>query len=164
MRQVPRVVLDAVAVANLADHLEVEHRPLVQALRLEQLPFALELRAALDELRLDRLDGFLQARARRDEVRLRIDGNPVVPLRRLAGERVERRELVDLVAEEADPQRVLLVGGIDLDDVAADAKRAAPELVIVALVLNLDQLAENLVPVHALTGFERQQHPVIRVG
>ena len=34
--QVPRVVLDAVAVADLLDHLEIEHRPLVQPLRLEQ--------------------------------------------------------------------------------------------------------------------------------
>ena len=40
----PRVVLDAVAVADLANHLEVEHRPLVQPLRLEQLAFRLELR------------------------------------------------------------------------------------------------------------------------
>ncbi len=42
--QVPGVVLDAVAVADLADHLEVEHRPLVQALRLEQLALRLQLR------------------------------------------------------------------------------------------------------------------------
>jgi hypothetical protein len=33
--EVPRVVLDAVAVPDFLDHLEVEHRPLVQALRLE---------------------------------------------------------------------------------------------------------------------------------
>ncbi len=43
--QVARVVLDAVAVANLLDHLQIEHRPLVQAVRLEHLPFALELSA-----------------------------------------------------------------------------------------------------------------------
>jgi hypothetical protein len=38
-RQMARVVLDAVAVADLAHHLEVEHRALVQALRFEQLAF-----------------------------------------------------------------------------------------------------------------------------
>ena len=32
--QMARVVLDAVAVADLLDHLEIEHRPLVQPLRL----------------------------------------------------------------------------------------------------------------------------------
>ncbi len=41
--EVPRVVLDAVAVADLADHLEVEHRALVQALRFQHAPRALEV-------------------------------------------------------------------------------------------------------------------------
>ena len=49
------------AVADLLDHLEVEHRPLVQPLRLEQLAFAFEIAAPLVELGLDRFDGFLQA-------------------------------------------------------------------------------------------------------
>ena len=55
--QVARVVLDPVAVADLPDHLEVEHRPLVQPLGLEELALVLEERAALFELGLDRLDG-----------------------------------------------------------------------------------------------------------
>ena len=42
--EVARVVLDAVAVADLPHHLEVEHRPLVQPLRLEQLALRFELR------------------------------------------------------------------------------------------------------------------------
>ena len=49
--QVARVVLDAVAVADLLDHLEVEHRPLVQPLGLEHLALALELAAALARAR-----------------------------------------------------------------------------------------------------------------
>ena len=52
-REMTRVVLDAVAVADLLDHLEVEHRPLVQALRLEQLALLFELGAADGELVLD---------------------------------------------------------------------------------------------------------------
>ena len=71
--EVPRVVLDAVAVADLLDHLEVEHRPLVQALRLEHPPLVLEESAALGQLELDRLGGVLQPVAGGDEVRLRVD-------------------------------------------------------------------------------------------
>ena len=41
--QVPGVVLDAVAVSDLLDHLEIEHRPLVQAVGLEDLALGLEL-------------------------------------------------------------------------------------------------------------------------
>ena len=62
--EVPRVVLDAVAVADLLDHLEVEHRPLVQAVRLEHLAFGLELTAIPGELRLDALDRRLGPLAR----------------------------------------------------------------------------------------------------
>ncbi len=37
-REVPRVVLDAVAIADLLNHLEIEHRALIQALGLNHLP------------------------------------------------------------------------------------------------------------------------------
>ena len=46
-RQMPRVVLDPVAVADLLDHLEIEHRPLVQPLGLERPARGLELRQPL---------------------------------------------------------------------------------------------------------------------
>ena len=55
--EMPRVVLDAVAVADLLDHLEIEHRPLVQPLRLEQPAFVLEDAAPLGQLGLDGLGG-----------------------------------------------------------------------------------------------------------
>ena len=106
----------------------------------------------------------LRAVARRHEVRLRIDGNLVEPAEHLAGERIEPRELVDLVAEQSDAQRVLFVRGHDLDNVAADTEGAAPEFRVVALVLNLDQLAEDLIAVDPLPHLERQQHPVIGLG
>ena len=54
--------------------------------------------------------------------------------------------------------------GNDLDGVAADAELAAPELVVVALVLDVDQLAEDLVALDPLPRFERQHHPVVRLG
>src|SRR5439155_15310687 len=142
---------------------EIEHRPLMQPLRLEQLAFRLELRAIPDQFFFDRVDGTRGPIARRDEVRFGIDGDLVVPPDRLAGERIERRELVDLVAEQSDPQSLLLVRWIDLDDVAADAESAAPELVIVPLVLNVDELAQHLFARDALPALQRQQHAVIRL-
>ncbi len=162
--QVPRVVLDAMAVANLVDHLEVEHRPLVDTLGLEQLPFGLEGRPVLDQFRLDGLDGSLRALARRHEVRLGENGHLVVPFQRLAGQRIERDQLFHLVAEQLNPDTQLFVRGIDVHDVAPHAEGPPAELVIVSLVLDLDELAEDLVAPDRLAALERQHHAVIRLG
>jgi hypothetical protein len=69
-----------------------------------------------------------------------------------------------LSALPADAQRELLVRRVDLDDVAPHPERAAPELVVVALVLDLDELAQDLVALDALPLLERQHQPVVRVG
>ena len=83
---------------------------------------------------------------------------------RFPGERIEAHELVDLVAEQPDAQGRLFVRRIHLDDVAADAEGAAAELVIVAFVLDLDELAQDQLAVHALPAFERQHHAVVGLG
>src|SRR6185503_15466859 len=56
---------------------------------------------------------------------------------------------------------MLFVRRNDLDDVAANPEGAAAELRVVALVLNLNQLAQNLIAIDALTDLERQQHSVV---
>src|SRR3954451_10709492 len=97
-------------------------------LRLEQATFLLEIAAALDELGLDGLDRRLGPLARRDEVRFRIDRDLVVLAQRLAGQRIEGGERINLVAEQLDAQPLLFVRRDHLDDVAADAEGAAAEL------------------------------------
>src|SRR3954453_19488182 len=76
-RQVPRVILNPVAVTNLLNHLEVEHRPLMQTMRFEDLPLGFKLRAIPVQLRLDAFNRRLGAIARGHEVSLRIDGDLV---------------------------------------------------------------------------------------
>ena len=61
----------------------------------------------------------------------------------LAGERVDREDALDLVAEEVDADRELLVGGEHGERVAADAERAADEAHVVAVVLHVDELAHD---------------------
>ena len=97
----------------------------------------------------------------RDEVRLRIDGQALVPLHHLAGDRIERRQPVDLVAEQLDPQPDVLVRRVDLDDVAAGPEGAAAEVVVVAFVLDLDQAAQQRLAGDRLAALERQQHAVV---
>ena len=65
----------------------------------------------------------------------------------LAGQRVEVRDLLDLVAEERDPVRRLHVRRLHLDHVALDAELAAAEQRVVADVLDVDQLPQHEVAV-----------------
>ena len=63
----------------------------------------------------------------------------------LAGERVDLHDPLDLVAEELDSVGQVLVGGVDLQHVAAHAELAAAEVDVVPLVEDLGQVAEHLV-------------------
>ena len=162
-QQMTGVVLDPVAVADLADHLQVEHRPLVQPLRLERAAVPLQVRPVRLELGLDRVHRPQRRLARRDEVGLRIDGDPIVAAARPSRQRIEGDELVHLVAEQLDADAVVLVRREHFDRVAPHAESAAVEFVIVALVLDLDQLAEDGVAIDPLPALQRQQHPVVRL-
>ena len=80
----------------------------------------------------------------------------------LAGQRVEVLEALDLVAEQDRPERRLRVRGEDLQRVAADAERPAPERGVVAVVLEVDELAQELVAVDV--GALDQRLQVVVVG
>ena len=156
---VHRVVLDAGAGADLAHHLDVVRRAHPQPLRLEQLALLLEGRELLLELVLDAGDRPLHPLRAGDVVGRREDVELVVLGDHLAGDRVQRHQPLDLVAEELDADGVLLVDREDLEGVAADPEGAAGEGQVVAGVLDLDQPAQHRVAVHLLADLE-PEHPV----
>ena len=80
---------------------------------------------------------------RRDEVLGREDLDLVQLAQHLAGQRVDLGDALDLVAEELDAVRQVGVGGHHLERVAAHAELAAPQLQVVALVEDVDQLAQH---------------------
>ncbi len=144
-----RVVLDARAEPDFLEHLHVVLRALAQAVRLEQLALGLQGLAALVELVADLGHGALH-RAFLDVV---VRGRPdrdvleIVP-DELAGQRVEVLQALDLVAEQQRAERRLLIGREDLQRVPPHAERAAPERRVVAVVLQVHELAQQLVAVH----------------
>ena len=156
---VHRVVLDAGARADLPHHLDVVRRAHPQPLRLEQLALALERRELVLELELDAPDRPLHPLRAGDVVGGREDVELLVLGDDLAGDRVQRHQPLDLVAEELDADRVLLVDREDLEGVAADPERAAGEGHVVAGVLDLDEPAQDRVAVVLLAHLQ-PQHPV----
>ncbi len=138
-----RVVLDAGAVAELAHHLEVERRPLAEPGALERPALGLEAGDPLLHLGLDVDDGFLELVLRRDVVGRRVDVGLLALGEELAGQRVELGDPLDDVAEELDPDERLLRRRLELERVAADAEPGAAHRLVVALVLEVDEVAQD---------------------
>ena len=144
-REVARVVLDAGAVAELAHHLEVERRPLAEPGGLEHPALGLELADPLLHLDLDVDDRLLELVGGRHVVGRRVDVDLLALGEQLAGQRVELRDPLDVVAEELDADERLLRGRLELQRVAADAEPGAAERLVVALVLEIDEVAQHRV-------------------
>ncbi len=116
------------------------------------------------ELGLDPLDGVTEPFAAGHVVRGRIDdefGEGVDPL---AGERVDDGDRRDLVAEQLDTQRRLVVGRLELDGVAPDAERAPREAHVVAVVPHVDELAQDVTLVVLLADLQDQQVVAVLLG
>ena len=123
-------------------------------MRLEHLPLGVEARDLLFELGANVVHGSLDRRRRRHVLSRRPDDEVVERPVHLAGERIEMRDRLHVVAEERDAIRRLRVGRLDLHDVALDAKAAAAEHGVVAHVLARDQLAQSRVTVVRLPRLE----------
>ncbi len=157
--QIAAVVLDAGAGSGGLDHLQVEHGALFQALGLQQLAIGDQPVQAGLELLLDADGGLAQGRARRHIVAVRIDLDRGQVAGLLAGQGIELHDRLDLVAEHGDaPGAVLIVGGKDLDHVAAAAEGAPLEGRIVALVLLGHQVGHQLALVDLLPHLQGEGH------
>ena len=143
--QVPAVVLDAGAGADLEQHLDVEPGPRLEPLRLQQLARRAQLEQPLGQLGADELHRALDLGPLGDEVLRRVDGALVELGDGVAGERVDLADPLDLVAPELDPDRLLGVGREDLDRIAPDPEGALLEGDVVPAVLDPHQLGEHLV-------------------
>ena len=156
---VPGVVLDSGREAHRLHHLEVIGRAHLQPLRFEQLVLRLELAQPLLQLVLDPADRGGHPVLTGDVVAGREHVDGVLVADDLTRQRVEGLQRFDLVAEEFDAQRELLVLRDDLDGVSADAEGAAGEGHVIAGVLHGHEAFEQFVPV-AFVAFVEGDHSV----
>ncbi len=135
-----------------------------QALRLQELALFFELLEPLPQLHLDAADGALDDVVPRDVVGGRVDRHVLHLLAHLAGEDVERDDALDGVAEHLDPERLFLVGRMDLDRVAPGPEGAAHEVDVVAGVLQVDEATQDLALVAPLSHREPEDAVPVLVG
>ncbi len=145
-----RIVLDARAVAHGLEHLEVVGGALRQALRFQDAVSRLELGHARLKLFRDGAQRLRDLGALRHIVRGRPDGNGVKLAHDLARHLVHLGNELDLVAKEADAQRVFCVGRKHVNGVTAHAEVATLDVVVVAVVLDVDQRMDEVVALKRL--------------
>ena len=106
--QMPRVVLDAVAVAHRDEHLEVEVAALLEPLRLEQTHITAQLVQTIAQLLADRLDRAVSRVRRHDIVTSRVDRHAIHFANGLSAQPVYLGDTLDLVPKELHADRVEL--------------------------------------------------------
>ena len=141
------VVLDAGAIAQLLHHLNVVEGALLDALGLHQHVPGLKEGHPLLQLPVDLPDGLVHLLLGGDVVAGGEDGQVLQPPDRGAGDHIDLAETVDLVAEVLDADGgILEIGGPDLYRVPPHPEHVPLKGDVVALVADLHQAPEELIP------------------
>ena len=148
--EMPGVVLDAAAKSHGLQHLKIIVHAHLQPLGLKQLALLLELLQALAQLLLDGFDGVLHLRARRYVMGGRPNGKGLIGLQNLACYVVDLGNLFYLITPELHANRVIRIRREDVQVVPPYTERAALQLVVVAIVLDVDKVMDHLIAIHLL--------------
>src|SRR5208282_3801004 len=101
--EIARVIFDAGAIPDLADHLEVKLRALLQPLGLDQLAGCVKYGQALAQLIAYQIERPYEPVARRHVVGARVDREAWNALQHLAEQRIEQRQVLYSIVVELDP-------------------------------------------------------------
>ena len=141
------VVFDAVAHAGFAEHFHVVAGAARKAGRFQHFAFFVEFGEAFGQFQLDALQHACAVFFFCHKVLGRGNRQFFDFLDDFASDDVEAAETVDFVAEKFNAEAVFVVTRVDFNDVATDAERASVEAKVVARILNVDKVTQNLVAV-----------------
>ncbi len=164
-REIARVVLDAVAIAQFQHHFDVVPGALFQALCFHQAVVVPQLLQPLIQLNLDMLDRIQHRLPGRHIVRFRVDGDPWHSAQDLTGQRVEIAEILNLVIEELDADSFLLGFRREyIDHIAPNPIIGPVELDIVPGVLKFGQAPEDVSLIDLIAPVQMQHHLQVGLG
>ena len=78
-------------------------------------------------------------------MRCRPYGDGLVLTKHLAGDLIDLGNQLDLVAKELKPQRMLGIGRIHVDDIAAHAEGTTCQIIVIAIVLDIDKRMDKVI-------------------
>ena len=156
--KVPRVILDAAAKTHGFEHFQIVIHAHFQTLSLEQLAFGFELRQSIAQLVLNGLNGSVHLRARGNVMRRRPNGQRLEFVELLARHVVDFLDALDFIAPEFHAHRIVGIRRKHIERVAAHAKGSALEFIIVAVVLDIDELMNHIVALGWLFLIEKHRH------
>src|SRR5579883_1940457 len=156
-----RIVLDPSANAGFPQHLQIKHRPLADPLRFEKLTLAFELLDTLLQLGLDTFQGELKLLLTRDEMLGRINLQRGAIEQDLTGHRIDVNDAFDLVTPELDPCRHFFVGRENLDRVPAYPEFTPGKVIIVSLVIDVSQPAQQLIAIPGLANLNADSRLIV---
>ena len=164
-RQIPRVVLDAGAIAHFVHHFQIEHGALLQPLRLHELARTVQVQKTRSQFGPDLLHRRLHPLLGSDVVGGGINRQAQHLAHHLAGERVEQTQAFDLIVEQLDPHGFTLgFRRKNVDDVAAYAISPLVQVGLVSRVLHVGQAAQQFSLFQPITARHVQDHAEIRLG
>ena len=164
-REIARVVLDAVAIAQFQHHFDVVPGALFQALCFHQAVVVPQLLQPLIQLNLDMLDRIQHRLPGRHIMRFRVDGDPWHSAQDLTGQRVEIAEILNLVIEELDADSFLLGFRREyIDHIAPNPVIGPVELDIVPGVLKFGQAPEDVSLIDLIAPVQMQHHLQVGLG
>ena len=144
-----RIIFDAVAIAEFLHHFQVKLSALLQALSLHQTVGGLKLGQSDGQLVADVAHGSVEIVAVRHVMAGGVDNGLGDAAQHLAGERIDFADAVDDVPEKFQTQGAFVfIGGDNFQYVAAHAECAAMEVVVVAGVLDIHQVAGDVFHAH----------------
>ena len=161
-RQVPGVVLDALAGAGRLHLLQVEQSALRQALGLHQPAGRLELGGARRQLALDAAQRAADLAGRQGVVRGGIDREARHLAARRTGKGIEQLQLLDLVVEQPRADRQLrMLRREHVHHVAAHPEGTALEIVLLPPILHRHQALDNRCAPDPLAAAQMQDHRMV---
>ena len=161
-RQIARIVFDPRASPRCGDHFQIENRTFAQALFFQQFTRRQKFLAAFLEIALDLRRRLIERRFRRHIMAVRIEFNRLKLFALFARQRIDLDHFLNLIPEHHQaPGDAFQMRGENFDRVAFDAKIAAPEGDVVALVLQIDQRGEKRLSLHLLPLHKSENHPLI---